>query len=168
MKNNTRLRFLIEAALIAALYAVLTYVCSLFGLAYGSVQFRISEALTLLPVLTPAAIPGLTLGCVLANLGSVFGPADMLFGGLATLLAAIATRLTRRLRWRRIPWLAPLFPVLFNSLIVGFEISWFLPEGFSWSAFGWSALSVGIGEFVICYALGVPLCLALEKTPLFK
>lgn len=74
MDNRTRkIHFLVEAGLIGALYAVLTYVSSMMGLAYGEVQFRISEALTILPVFTPAAIPGLVIGCIIANIGSPFG-----------------------------------------------------------------------------------------------
>ena len=77
-----------EAGLIGALYAVLTYVSSMMGLAYGEVQFRISEALTILPVFTPAAIPGLVIGCIIANIGSPFGMVDIVCGTLATFAAA--------------------------------------------------------------------------------
>lgn len=79
MKNkNERIHFVVKAGLIAALYAVLTYVASLLGMAYMGVQFRISEALTVLPVFTPAAIPGLVIGCFLGNLGSPFGMVDVI------------------------------------------------------------------------------------------
>ena len=85
MKKNTT-RYLTQAAVIAALYVVLTYVSSAVGLAYGGVQFRLSEALTILPAFTPAAIPGLTIGCVLGNLGSPMGIVDIVCGAGATLL----------------------------------------------------------------------------------
>ena len=165
-KTNTR--FLAEAGLIAALYAVATYVCALWGIAYGEVQFRFSEALTILPLFTPAAIPGLTIGCFLANLSSPYGIIDVLCGTAATLIAAIAVRASRQIRIKNIAWLAPIFPVLSNALIVGLEISWFVPEGLSWAGFSAAAVSVGLGELVICYGLGLPLSIALNRLPVFK
>lgn len=165
---NNKTRFLAQAGLIAALYAVTTYLCALWGLAYGEVQLRISEALTILPLFTPAAIPGLAVGCLIANLGSPFGLVDILCGTAATLAAAIAVRAVRHVRIKNIPWLAPLFPVLANALIVGLEISWFMPEGLTWAGFAASALSVGLGELVICYGLGLPLSILLSKLPMFQ
>ena len=104
MKNkNERIHFVVKAGLIAALYAVLTYVASLLGMAYMGVQFRISEALTVLPVFTPAAIPGLVIGCFLGNLGSPFGMVDVICGTMATLVAALFTYGVRNLRIRNIP-----------------------------------------------------------------
>ncbi len=166
--RKTKTRFLAQAGLIAAIYAVTTYLCALWGIAYGQVQFRFSEALTILPLFTPAAIPGLTVGCFLANLSSPFGMVDVLCGTAATLLAAIAVRLTRQVRFKNIPWLAPLFPVLSNAIIIGLEISFFLPEGLSWAGFAASALSVGLGELVVCYGLGLPLSIAMGKMPMFR
>lgn len=166
--RKTKTRFLAQAGLIAAIYAVTTYLCALWGIAYGQVQFRFSEALTILPLFTPAAIPGLTVGCFLANLSSPFGMVDVLCGTAATLLAAIAVRVTRQVRFKNIPWLAPLFPVLSNAIIVGLEISFFLPEGLSWAGFAASALSVGLGELVVCYGLGLPLSIAMGRMPMFR
>lgn len=166
--RKTKTRFLAQAGLIAAIYAVTTYLCALWGIAYGQVQFRFSEALTILPLFTPAAIPGLTVGCFLANLSSPFGMVDVLCGTAATLLAAIAVRVTRQVRFKNIPWLAPLFPVLSNAIIIGLEISFFLPEGLSWAGFAASALSVGLGELVVCYGLGLPLSIAMGKMPMFR
>ena len=166
--RKTKTRFLAQAGLIAAIYAVTTYLCALWGIAYGQVQFRFSEALTILPLFTPAAIPGLTIGCFLANLSSPFGMVDVLCGTAATLLAAIAVRMTRQVRFKNIPWLAPLFPVLSNAIIVGLEISFFLPEGLSWAGFAASALSVGLGEFAVCYGLGLPLSIVMGKMPMFR
>ena len=153
--RKTKTRFLAQAGLIAAIYAVTTYLCALWGIAYGQLQFRFSEALTILPLFTPAAIPGLTVGCFLANLSSPFGMVDVLCGTAATLIAAIAVRMTREVRIKNIPWLAPLFPVLSNAIIVGLEISFFLPEGLSWAGFAAAAASVGLGELVVCYGLGL-------------
>ena len=94
MKTQSKnVQYLTLGAMIAAAYTVLTLLAAALNLAYGEVQFRFSEALTILPVFTPAAIPGLALGCLLSNLWSGFGVADMVFGTLATLLAAIATRM---------------------------------------------------------------------------
>lgn len=156
--------YLVQAAMIAALYAALTYAAASIGLAYGNIQFRFSEAMTILSVFAPAAIPGLTIGCFLGNLGSPFGLVDILCGTVATFLAAVMTRWLRNIRLFQVPWLAPLPPVLTNALIVGMEIAVFLPEGFTWAGFAASAFSVGVGELVMCYALGLPLVFMLEKT----
>lgn len=161
-------RFMAEAAMIAAIYAALTYAAAAVGLAYGGIQFRFSEALTILAAFTPAAIPGLTLGCFLGNLGSPYGMVDILCGTGATLLAAAVTYLLRNIRIKKVPVLAPLPPVLSNALIVGLEIAWFLPEGISWAGFLLAAIEVGIGELVVCYGLGLPLGIGIERTGIFK
>ena len=164
--STKSIRYLVQAAVIAAIYAVLTLLASSLNLAYGPVQFRISEFLTVLPMFTPAAIPGLTLGCFLANLASPFGPVDWIFGSVATFLAAVV-------RIKDIPFLVPMAPVLFNALVVGVELACFSDVGFgfqnfSWVAFGYNALTVGAGELVICYALGLPFAVFLLKTSLAK
>ena len=125
------------------------------------------------PMFTPAAIPGLTLGCFLANLASPFGPVDWIFGSVATLLAAVVSYLLRNVRIKDIPFLVPMAPVLFNALVVGVELACFSDVGFgfqnfSWVAFGYNALTVGAGELVICYALGLPFAVFLLKTSLAK
>ena len=159
-----RTQYLAQGAVIAAIYTVLTLLAAVLNLAYGPVQFRFSEALTILPIFTPAAIPGLAVGCLLSNLWSNYGVADIVFGTLATLLAAIGTRMVRNIRFKNIPFLAPLPPVLCNAVIIGAEIAYFTPGGFLWAGF-WSAfLSVGAGELVVCYVLGLPLAAALDKT----
>jgi len=161
--QSQRTQYLVQGAMIAAIYMVLTLLAALANLAYGPVQFRFSEALTILPVFTPAAVPGLAVGCLLANIWSGYGAADMVFGTLATLLAAISTRMVRKIRVHGIPILAPLPPVLFNAVIVGLEIAVLSTEGFSWAGFWAAALSVGAGELVICYGLGLPLAAGLQK-----
>ena len=163
MKRNTRVRFLTEAAMIAAGYTVLTLLAMMLNLAYGPVQFRFSEALTVLPVLTPAAVPGLAVGYLLSNFWSSMGALDIIFGTAATLLAALTTYMVRNIRVKGIPILAPLPPVLFNALIVGVEITIVSPGGFVFPAFLANALSVGLGELAVCYVLGLPLLVALEK-----
>lgn len=170
MKNHGKTRFLAQGAVICALYTVLTYAAVSLNLAYGPVQFRFSEALTVLPAFTPAAVPGLALGCFLSNLLSPLGVVDWVFGTCATLLAAIGTRTLSGVRVRGVPVLAPLPPVVLNALIVGLEVSCLSEAGaFSWgnfspAAFGAGALSVGLGELVVCTALGYPLMIALVKT----
>lgn len=166
MKTNISRRalFLVQGALIAAFYIVATLLASALDIAYGPVQFRISEALTILPVFTPAAIPGLAVGCLLSNLGSPYGIADWVCGTSATLLAAVATRMLRGVRFRGLPVLAALPPVLFNAAVVGAEIAFFLPEGFSMAGFLGAALSVGAGELAVCVLLSFPLAALLERT----
>ena len=159
-----RTQYLAQGAVIAAIYTVLTLLAAALNLAYGPVQFRFSEALTILPIFTPAAVPGLAVGCLLSNIWSGYGAADMIFGTLATLLAAIGTRMVRNIRFKNIPFLAPLPPVLINAVIVGLEIAFLSPGGFVWAGFWSAALSVGAGELVVCYVLGLPLAAALEKS----
>ncbi len=155
---------------------MLTLLAALAGLAYGPVQFRFSEALTILPVFTSAAVPGLTVGCLLSNILSGYGVYDMVFGTLATLLAALLTRAVRNVRFRGIPVLAPLPPVVVNALMVGLEItvvnngkldpSWF--QHFNWVLFWSNAGSVGLGELVVCYVLGLPLAVMIDKNKKLK
>ena len=160
-KGNTHQ--LIMGALIAAAYAGLTYLSNVFGLAYGPIQLRLSEILSVLPLFTPAAVPGLTVGCFLANIGS-FNMADLLFGTLATCASAYLTYLLRNAKVKGLPLLGLLPPVLVNALVIGFEISVFYLPGtnFLWGL-GISALEVGIGQFIVCYALGLPFYFVLKK-----
>ena len=152
-------RQLTTAAVIAAPYAVMAYFASIFGVAYGPVQCRFSEALCVLPFLMPEAVPGLFVGCLIANLLSPYGVLDIVFGSLATLLAAMWTR---RCRSR---WTAPLPPVICNAVIVGGLIAYY-EAGFSAAfpaAFAYNAFTVGLGEALACYVLGLLLLKAVEK-----
>ena len=117
-KSRFTTRQIALAGIIAAIYAVMSLLSSVFGIAYGPIQCRFSEALTVLPFLFPEAVPGLFIGCVVTNLMSTVGPLDIIFGSLATLLAALWTR--------RMPnkWLAPLPPVVCNAVIIGAMIAW--------------------------------------------
>lgn len=170
MKNKKLpVRFLTESAVIAALYAAATYLSAAFSLAYGPVQFRLSEALTVLSTLTPAAIPGLTIGCIIGNISSPMGIWDVLFGSAATLLGAVTGRMLRNVQIKKLPVLSSLMPVIFNAVIVGLEIVMLTPvEGGKLTAFAISALEVGAGELVVCLVLGLPLYSALRHTKLFK
>ncbi len=167
-KQKSRLKYIITAALIAAIYAALTYFGGFFGLSYGPIQVRFSEALTILPIFTPAAIPGLTIGCFIANIGS-FNPLDLIFGTFATFLAAVLTYFLKDMLFKKMPLLALLPPVIINALIIGFEIAvFFLSEGYSFYGFLISAIEVGIGQIVACYGLGLPLYFALKSKRLSK
>ncbi len=161
-----KLKRLVAAALIAAIYAALTYVAATLGICYGPIQFRISEAMCVLAAFTPAAIPGLTLGCLLGNLGSTLGPIDWLCGTLATLLASMSGYALRNLKGA--VWLVPLPSVIFNAVIVGAELAVLLGEGAFWPMFAISAAWVGLGQAVVCYLLGIPLYFAIERTPALK
>lgn len=162
MRKNTT-SFLVTGGLIAALYTVATYISAAMGLAYGGIQFRISEALNILPVFTPAAIPGLIIGCFLGNLGSPFGMLDILLGTLATALSALCGYYTRKITIFNIPVLSLFFPVLFNAVIIGAEVAFFLPDGISVLGYLISAGQVALGELVVCYGLGIPLFFVLKK-----
>ncbi len=161
-KSRFSPRELALAGIIAGIYAGLTLILPIPQ--YHGIQLRVAEAMTLLPFLIPAAVPGLAMGCFLANLlGSPF-VLDWIFGTLATLLAALWTR--------RMPnkWLAALPPVLCNAVIVGAEIAYFtlVDGGAFWAAYGLNALTVGLGECIACFALGIPLVNWLAKTPIVK
>lgn len=155
-----------QAAVVAALYVALTYASNAVGLAYGAVQFRLSELLTVLPVFTPAAIPGLTIGCLVANLSSPLGIADILCGSLATLLAAIATYALKKVRIKDLPVLSTLPPVLFNAIIIGLEL-WYI-QGRTAEIFFVSALQIAAGQSVMCIVLGLPFIRAVKRTGIFE
>ncbi len=160
--NKLSTRYLTRAGVIGALYVGLTYLAGLMNLAYGPVQFRFSEALTVLPFLFPEAIPGLFVGCVVSNLLSPYGTLDLVIGSLATLVAAIWTNKCGKRA------LAPMPPVVANAVLVGAMIAWY-EAGFGAGflpAFAYNALTVGAGELVVCYALGLPLLKVLEKSDL--
>ncbi len=168
MANKKRIIFIITGALIAAVYAGFTYLSNVFGLAYGPIQLRVSEMLTLLPVFTSAAIPGLTIGCFIANIGS-FNMFDMIFGSFATLIAAVVTYLLRNIKFKKIPLFSMLSPVIFNAIIIGAEIAYFfLPDGAGVYGFLISALEVGVSEFIVCVGFGIPFYLVVKKYRIFE
>ena len=159
MNKRNAIRSITLSAVIAAVYAALTMTLPM--LSYGPVQLRFSEALTVLPFFLPEAVPGLFLGCVIANLFSPFGIADVIFGSVATLLAALWTSKLKN------PWLAPLPPVISNTVIIGAEIAWFetsFGPGFA-ASWAWNGFTVGIGELGACYVLGMLLLYLLPKIP---
>lgn len=152
---NKKTTFICQAAMIAALYVVLTFIANAFGLASGAIQIRLSEALTILPFFTTAAIPGLTIGCLLSNwlTGCVIW--DILFGTLATLLGAIGSYALRKQ-----PWLVPIPPIVANMVIVPFVLRYAYGAE---DALPYMMATVGLGEIISCYILGILLLLALKK-----
>lgn len=156
--THVQTRRLALAGLIAAIYAAATLILPIPQ--YMGIQFRVAEAMTVLPFLFPEAIPGLAVGCFLANLLGSPIMLDWIFGTLATLLAALWTRRMPNL------WLAALPPVLCNMVIVGAEIAWFEVQngGAFWPAYGLNALTVGLGEAAACYLLGMPLAKMAAKS----
>ena len=152
--KNKNISFMTQAAMIAAIYVVLTYVFAPFS--FGEVQIRISEALTILPIFTPAAVPGLLVGCLIGNiLGGAILP-DIIFGSIATLIGAVCTYKLRNTK----PWIAALPPIISTAIIVPFVLR-----------FGYGVTlpiplmmcTVGIGEIVSCEVLGLILYYALKK-----
>ena len=146
-------KYLAEAAVIAAIYALLTIV--LAPISYGAVQVRISEALTVLPFFTPAAVPGLFVGCIAANIMSPYGLADLIFGSAASLIGAIGSYLLRKK-----PLLVPLAPVISNVIIVGAMLYYVYEVPLPLIV---QMLYVALGEVVACYAIGYPLMKYLNK-----
>lgn len=168
--KNKKLIFLTQAAAIAAMYAVLTIGQNLLipGSASMAVQFRVAEVLTVLAIYTPAAIPGLTVGCVIANISSVtagLGFYDLIFGSIASLLAAVTMYLLRNVRIKNIPFLALLMPAIFNGIIVGFEIDFFFVGSLSFNFVDFLTQGgfVALGELVVLIVLGIPMCIILNK-----
>ena len=153
MKNKKAL-FITQAAVIAALYVVLVVIFNYIS--FGPIQFRVAEALTILPYFTPAAIPGLFIGCILANVTGGAVVWDIIFGSIATLIGAVFTYLLRN----KSKFLAPLPPVLANTIIV----PWVLKYAYGAEEMVWfMAVTVGIGEILACYVLGMILLFALNK-----
>ena len=154
LRKKNSILYICQAGLIAALYVVLTVAIGAVGLASGAVQLRISEALCVLPFFTPAAIPGLAVGCLLANLLTSCIWQDVLFGTLATLLGAIGARMLRRF-----PWLVPIPTVVANTVIVPFVLAYaYRFEG----GLGFFMLTVGAGEVLSAYVCGMLLWLSLR------
>ena len=158
---SKRIRYLTHAAIIAALYAVLTHMQNLLlpDSATMAVQFRASEALCILAFFTPAAIPGLTIGCFVFNLISGASALDFVIGSLASLLAAWAMWLTRNVTIKGYPLMGMLMPALSNAILVGWELTVFVLSG---SNFWVNALCVAIGEAAVLLILGTALYYAMK------
>ena len=157
---NKRVKFICHAALIAAIYVLLTYLAAAMNLSSGAIQIRFSEALCILPYFTAAAVPGVSVGCLLANVLTGSVPLDIVFGTLATLIGAV---LARKLCKNK--WLVPLPSVLSNMAIIPFVLMYAYGAE---EAYPFLLLTVGIGEVISIYGLGMILLTALEKRRIFK
>ena len=159
MNINKKNHRLAVGGVIAALYVALTYGQEMLfpGSASMAVQFRVSEVLTMLCVFTPAAIPGLAIGCLLANVISVGAlPVDMIMGSFATFLATVCIYKTRNICFKGVPVLSALMPAIFNGIIIGLEIEIFFIEGpFNLLSFMAQAGCVALGELAVCLTLGL-------------
>ncbi len=156
MKNTKSTRAVTRAAIIAALYVILTELSTLMGLSSGVIQVRFSEALTVLPYFTPTAIPGLFIGCIISNLLAGGALLDVIFGSLATLIGAVGTYLVRK----QSIYLAPVFPILSNTLIIPQVLK--LVYGFEGTILYFTS-TVFAGELISCAVLGIPLMMLLKK-----
>lgn len=157
---NKRVVLVTHGAMIAALYIALTYLANAFGLASGAIQVRLSEALTVLPLFTPAAVPGLFIGCIISNLLTGCVALDTVFGSLATLLGALGTRCLAKKRL-----LAPVFPILANTAVIPFLLRYVygIP-----GSLGYFFLTVFVGEVISCGILGSILSGIVQKTKAFR
>ena len=156
MSQKNLVRRLTIGAVIAAAYAALGL--ALMPISFGAVQFRLSEALCILPLFFPEAVPGLFVGCLLANLLGGLGILDVVFGSLATLIAAWMSY-----RLRNYPLLAILPPVLVNAVIIGLVLYYAAGEPL-WFSIG----SIFLSQAVVCYVVGYPLYLLLKRSPFFR
>ena len=157
-----------QGAMIAAVYIVLTVFVNAFGLANGAVQVRVSEALTILPYFTPVAIPGLFVGCLVSNIVTGCALPDIIFGSLATLIGAVFTYLIGRKKSERTflkaslsDYLAPLPPILSNTVIIPFVLKYAYGIVPLWFSF----VTVFAGEVISCGILGLVLLFALKRYP---
>ena len=168
--RNTNVQKMATTSMIAALYFALSL--PFMTLIFGPIQLRIAEVFTLLPVFSVNPIAGLTLGCILVNaLGAmtsanILGPLDIVFGSAATLIAGFLTYHFREVRFKGLPLLSALMPVLINGIVVGLELTFVMSGGFKLSLFLINAGQVAFGEAIACFALGLPMVKALEKTGL--
>jgi len=152
MKNSKTLN-MVHAAVIAALYVILTFLSAAMGLG----EVRLSEALCILPYFTPAAVPGLTVGCVLANLLTGCGPWDVIFGSVASLIGAFGTWLLRKKHWLFAPW-----PSVISNVIIVSTVLYLTAGGNT--LLGWG-IYIGISELVSCVVLGYILLMVIKKRP---
>ena len=170
MMTGLYIRKITSAGGVAALYAALT--AAIAPISYGPVQFRIAEVLCILPFFFPSAVPGLFVGCIIANLLSPYGILDIAAGSAASLIAALWTMHIGRARKTSaaIKALACFPPVIVNALIIGAVIAWTTAGGGAafWPAFAVNGLQVGLGQFAVLYAVGLPLMIYLPKTKFFE
>ena len=156
-ENYFKIRRLVQASLIAAVYTALCMILHPISFGFGGVELRVSEALSLLPMMTPAAVPGLFVGCLLSNLLGGATMLDVVFGSLTTLAAAVLTR-----KWRSRPLLAALPPVLMNAVVIGALLRYAYGVAMP---LGLCLASIGRGQAAACYAIGLPLMKLFRRMP---
>ena len=159
--ENKKALYITQAAMVAAIYVVLTYIVNMTGLANGVIQIRLSEALCILPAFMPAAVPGLFIGCLISNLicGAVIW--DVIFGSLATLIGAVITYLIRK----KSKWLLPVPAILSNTIVIPILLTYaYGVEDAIW----FSAITVFLGEFISCGILGMLLYHSLNSPHIRK
>ncbi len=160
--HNRNVLFLTQAAMIAAVYVVLTFLANALGLANFAIQLRFSEALTILPYFTAAAVPGLAIGCLIANILTGCALPDIIFGTLATLLGALGTYALRKHKW-----LTPLPPIIANTIIVPlvflFGYGMRIGDLSILACFAYFAAFIAAGEILSCGVLGLALLFALQR-----
>jgi len=159
-------RYLTECGVIAALYLALTLFFQ--AISFDLWQMRVAEALTLLPIFTPAAIPGVVIGCFISNAVGPYGMLDAVIGSSATLIAALLTRSLRNVRIFKLPIPASLPPVIANMVIIGVYLTLVNTGSLAPPVLIANMLSVGLGQFVACCVLGLALVFALEKSKAAK
>ena len=163
--KKKQIGYIAKSSIIAALYVVLTMVSAIFGLSSGMIQVRISEALSFLPFLTPAAIPGLTIGCLISNTLAGGVPLDIVFGSIATLLGALASSLMGRFlansRFNIIFMILSTIPTVISNMLI---VPWVLKFAYgAGEAIPFMMLTVGIGEFIACTVIGTLVILSLRN-----
>lgn len=169
---NRNIRNLARTAMIAAIYFALGI--AFLPINFGAVQVRIPEALTLLPVLTPLGIAGVTVGCAITNLyglamgANILGAADIVIGSAATLVAAVLSYGLRGYRFRGLPLLAAIPPILVNAVVIGGELCVAITGGFDMGMFLLFAAQVGAGQLISCGLIGIPLIMFLQRSGLAR
>lgn len=164
MKRKNNAVFLTRGAAIAAIYVILTYISHILGLASGPIQLRLSEALCILPFFFSEAVGGLAVGCLVVNLLTGAAIWDVFFGAFATFIGALGARALKKIS-PRLMWLTPLPTVLSNALIIPLVLryAYGVPD-----ALPYLILTVGVGEILSAWVLGLILCSGLKRTALFK
>lgn len=164
---------MVTISMIAALYTAICIALAPFS--FGPIQVRVSEALTLLPIFSMAGVWGITLGCALSNLigfltgANILGIFDILFGTLATFLAALLTRKFRNMRILGFPFISAIPPIIINALVIGAELSFLLSSKNNFMAtYMINCLYIAVGQFLSCFVLGIPLIRLLERTGTVK
>ena len=172
MKENNRYKKIAYVAMIAAMYTVLSM--SIAPLTFGPIQVRVSEALVLLPIYGFSSVYGVTLGCAITNaigafLGlNILGPIDIVVGTLATFVAALITRKIGGIRFKNLPILAAIPPVIINGIVIGYELMLALSGGQNMAVFWTNFASVAFGELLSCVFVGITMIYFIEKNGIDK